>query len=394
MSSSQLPLPLPEYLQEDEVTQEHRDLLSSLPREKGWVTSHLFQYQGFWHTSRHLKGVVACQQHFQAHDTDILLVTTPKSGTTWLKAMAFALLKRVRFPDTRHHPLLTNNPHELVPFLEIKLYAESKVPDLTSFTAPRLFSTHLPFTSLPESVNTSGCKLVYLCRNPRDTFFCWGVSLSGPFWDHILQLCSFENLSNLEVNKNGKLSSGEEHSAFFRRGEVGDWVNYLTAEMLDRLDHITEEKLHGSGLKFEPIQTCHLCCSYVTGHKTRRYSGRRILMSSSQPPIPAPQDLQEDGLTQECRDLLSSLPTEEGWLFDVYQYQGFWFPSRQIQAVLASQQRFQAQDTDILLVTTPKSGTTWLKAIVFAFVNRVKFPDMQDHHPLLTSNPHELVPLL
>ncbi|XP_034684193.1 cytosolic sulfotransferase 12-like [Vitis riparia] len=331
MSSSQLPLPLPEYLQEDEVTQEHRDLLSSLPREKGWVTSHLFQYQGFWHTSRHLKGVVACQQHFQAHDPDILLVTTPKSGTTWLKAMAFALLKRVRFPDARHHPLLTNNPHELVPFLEIKLYAESKVPDLTSFTPPRLFSTHLPFTSLPESVNTSGCKLVYLCRNPRDTFvsfwqftnklrlenmgtnlleevfdkFCRGVSLSGPFWDHvlgywkeslekpekilflkyeemkaqphvqlrrlaeflgcpfcpeeetrcvvdeILQLCSFENLSNLEVNKNGKLSSGEEHSAFFRRGQVGDWVNYLTAEMLDRLDHITEEKLHGSGLKFE-----------------------------------------------------------------------------------------------------------------------------------------------
>ncbi|RVW15314.1 Cytosolic sulfotransferase 12 [Vitis vinifera] len=63
----------------------------------------------------------------------------------------------------------------------------------------------------------------------------------------------------------------------------------------------------------------------------------------------------------------------------------FGFPSRQIQAVLASQQRFQAQDTDILLVTTPKSGTTWLKAMVFALVNRVKFPDMQDHHPLLTA---------
>ena len=144
--------------------------------------------------------------------------------------------------------------------------------------------------------------------NPlEDVFdkFCRGVSLCGPFWDHvlgywmeslenpekilflkyeemkaephvhlkrlaeflvcpfsqeeeskgvvdgILRLCSFETLSSLEVNKNGKLSSGEENSAFFRRGEVGDWVNYLTAEMVGRLNRITEEKFHGSGLKFE-----------------------------------------------------------------------------------------------------------------------------------------------
>ncbi|KAH0991278.1 hypothetical protein GBA52_002761 [Prunus armeniaca] len=56
--------------------------------------------------------------------------------------------------------------------------------------------------------------------------------------DDILRLCSFDNLSNLDVNKNGK------------KGEVGDWMNYLTAEMVERLDCINEEKLQGSGLKF------------------------------------------------------------------------------------------------------------------------------------------------
>ncbi|CAL5338550.1 unnamed protein product [Camellia sinensis] len=68
------------------------------------------------------------------------------------------------------HPLLVNNPHDLVPFLELKLYVDKQVPDLTSFTSPRLFTTHLPFLSLPESVTCSASKLVYLCRNPMDTF--------------------------------------------------------------------------------------------------------------------------------------------------------------------------------------------------------------------------------
>ncbi|XP_057494200.1 cytosolic sulfotransferase 12-like [Actinidia eriantha] len=320
----------PEYLQEGNLTQEYEELLSSLPKEKAWVVSNFYQYQGFWHTSRQLQGVLACQQFFKAQDTDILLVTTPKSGTTWLKAILFSLVYRTRYSNTKQHPLLANSPHDLVPFLELKLYVDKQVPDFSCSASPRLFPSHLPFFSLPESVKSSECKLVYLCRNPMDTFvslwhftnklrpeslgpnsfedvfdrFCRGVSLYGPFWDHvsgywkeslekphkvfflkyeemkekpgvhlrrlaeflgcpitaedeasgvvgeILKLCSFDNLSNLEVNKSGKLSSGEENRAFFRRGEAGDWKNFLTAEMAYRLDQISEQKLSKYGLKF------------------------------------------------------------------------------------------------------------------------------------------------
>jgi len=51
--------PVPRNLQGD-FTEEFKELISTLPLEK------------------------ACQKHFQALDTDILLVTTPKSGTIWL----------------------------------------------------------------------------------------------------------------------------------------------------------------------------------------------------------------------------------------------------------------------------------------------------------------------
>ncbi|XP_057777470.1 cytosolic sulfotransferase 12-like [Salvia miltiorrhiza] len=319
----------PEYLQQEEsVGEEVNELISRLPKEKGWLTAHLYQYQGFWYPVRHLAGVLACQKHFLSEDNDIFLVSTPKSGTTWLKAIVFALVNRSRFP-TKPHPLTASNPHDLVPFLEINHYVDGRIPDLSSSPSPRLFSTHLPLLSLPESVGRShACKIVYLCRNPKDIFvslwhftnglkplhsppnsmadvvdmFLRGVSLFGPCWDHalhywnlckedsgrvmfvrfeemkerpkaqlrrlseflgcpfsaaeeeagaveeILRLCSFENLSDLEVNRSGRLSSGEENRVFFRRGVVGDWRNYLDDETAARFDRIAEEKFRGSGL--------------------------------------------------------------------------------------------------------------------------------------------------
>ncbi|CAA2952055.1 cytosolic sulfotransferase 12-like [Olea europaea subsp. europaea] len=326
---SQISAFLPKYLhQEEVVAQEFKDLIFSLPKENGWVASYLYKYQGFWHPVRHLQGIITCQRHFRARDSDVILITTPKSGTTWLKAIVFTLMNRMQYPIAQDHPLLSKNPHDLVPFLEQTLYVDNQIPDLSSMNSPRLFATHIPFTSIPISIQNSRCKLVYLCRNPKDTFvsmwqfsnklrpkemgthslgevfdmFCRGVSIAGPFLDHvldywkesresphkvlflkyddmkenptvnlrriaeflecpfsneeeesgmveeILKLCSFGNLSNLEINRTGKLSSGEENKVFFRQGKVGDWKNHLTIEMVEKLDQITEQKLCGSGL--------------------------------------------------------------------------------------------------------------------------------------------------
>ncbi|GKU91083.1 hypothetical protein SLEP1_g5004 [Rubroshorea leprosula] len=70
----------------------------------------------------------------------------------------------------------------------------------------------------------------------------------------IVDLCSFENLSSLEVNKTGTFHRQGllrfPNKSFFRKGEVGDWKNHLTPEMAERLDKIMKDKLIGSGLSF------------------------------------------------------------------------------------------------------------------------------------------------
>ncbi|KAG2705337.1 hypothetical protein I3760_05G048200, partial [Carya illinoinensis] len=247
---------------DDELTQECKDFISSLPTEDS-----LCQYNGFWIPTRFMQGVLAFQKHFQAHDTDVLFATCPKVGTTWLKAILFTLVNRMhRYIDFQEHPLLTNNPHVLLSYVDLILYNKKEVPNLIPFTSPRLFSPHLSYVLLPTSVKDSTCKIVYLCRNPKDTFVSLrhfqtklaeflGCSFSPEedakgVVNNISRLCSSKNLSNLEVNKSGVCRRGVKYAAFFHRGEVEGWVNYFTPQLVEKLDRTIKEKFHSIGLKF------------------------------------------------------------------------------------------------------------------------------------------------
>ena len=63
----------------------------------------------------------------------------------------------------------------------------------------------------------------------------------------IVDLCSFEFLNLLQI-KTGTYVSNFSNSVFFRKGEVGDWKNYLTIDMAEHLDQIIRQKLDGCGL--------------------------------------------------------------------------------------------------------------------------------------------------
>ncbi|GAA0157612.1 transferase [Lithospermum erythrorhizon] len=313
--------------QEDD---DFKKLITSLPREKGWRVPDIYQFQGFWYHSLMLNCFFESQKHFEAQDSDIVLATFPKCGTTWLKALVFTIVNRKKHsPFSQEHPLLTSNPHAIVRSLEFDIFLPNRTPDLSSLTTPGIVATHSNFGLLANSILETKCRIIYLCRNPKDTFisyfhyakksrfnyyegissieegvdmFCKGMIPCGPIWNHVLdywkasldspdkiffvtyeelqsepvsmlrrmadflgysfsdeeeesgmvdaivKLCSFEKLSNLKVNVDGKAGYGLEYKHYFRKGGVGDWKNHLTNEMVERMDAVVEEKLQGSGL--------------------------------------------------------------------------------------------------------------------------------------------------
>ncbi|XP_050221185.1 cytosolic sulfotransferase 15-like [Mercurialis annua] len=215
-------------LNSQDVDQEVQQLLNSLPKAKGWVDAGLSLYHHFWCPSIILGNVISFERHFQAQEHDIILASMPKTGTTWLKSLIFSIVNRSRYSFS-NTPLLTSSPHQLVPFLELTLFAnKDHLPaDLSTIPSPRLFATHIPYPALPETIkHSSDCRIVYICRNPFDSvvsawhFFSQsmieegkanssfsideifdlsfkGLSAYGPFWDHVLAYWN-ESLANPE----------------------------------------------------------------------------------------------------------------------------------------------------------------------------------------------------
>ncbi|TVU05159.1 hypothetical protein EJB05_48312, partial [Eragrostis curvula] len=234
------------------------------------------------------------QSQFQPRADDIILATYPKCGTTWLKALTFTLANRSRHPVTSDkHPLLVQHPQDLVPFLELPDRTLHPVAELEALPSPRLLCTHLTHAMLPSATSSVGCRVVYLCREPKDVLvslwhfvnkvrpdffiqfdrafelFIEGVSLCGPIWDHYLgywKQSVIEPDRILFLKNDEMMADPTKHvkmlvsRSLVRRsvlmsqrrwsGKVGDWRNHLTEEMAKKLDRIIEEKLKGSGLAF------------------------------------------------------------------------------------------------------------------------------------------------
>ncbi|KAF2593075.1 hypothetical protein F2Q70_00043842 [Brassica cretica] len=114
---------------DDNIRTEIRSLISSLPSDADFQGAKIYNYQGCWYRNFALQAVIDFQRNCKPTDTDIILASYPKSGTTWAKALTVALLERSVDGSCNNHPLASGSPHMLVPSFELDLYRKSSEPD-------------------------------------------------------------------------------------------------------------------------------------------------------------------------------------------------------------------------------------------------------------------------
>ncbi|KAL6647498.1 hypothetical protein ACP70R_014935 [Stipagrostis hirtigluma subsp. patula] len=144
------------------------EIVASLPQEQKSVLFPSYRlYRGFWLPEIFLLSLPQVHAHFNLSPTDILIASVLKSGTTWLKSLCFATARRsVYSPFDINHPLLRSNSHDCVKNMDFLRFL-----DAYDNETPRIISTHMPYSLLPEraTADGSGCRIVHISRDPKDT---------------------------------------------------------------------------------------------------------------------------------------------------------------------------------------------------------------------------------
>ncbi|XP_054810851.1 cytosolic sulfotransferase 15-like [Prosopis cineraria] len=254
----------------ENLSQECKELLLRLPKEKGWDFPYFYLYQDIWYPPARIQAIISFQKHFQAKESDIIIASLPKSGTTWLKALTFAIVNRNRFSPSQHnHPLLISNSHDLVPFFEFNHYGNNQIPNLSALPEPRLFGTHIPFHSLPDSAVKSKCKIIYICRNPFDHFVSFwlfinkvippslpklsseeaferyskGINEFGSFWTHMLSYW-----------RESKVMPGKD--LFLKYEDLKGDINFFSKRVADFLGFPFSPEEESNGIIESIIELC------------------------------------------------------------------------------------------------------------------------------------------
>lgn len=198
--------------------------------EKKWFFPYRFTEQG--------EGFF----NFKAKSSDTWVISYPRSGTTWTQELVWLLSNNLdyetagkitlaeRFPFLEfsmfNHPevtkaLLNWNKADPVKQQLCKEIARPGYQVLEALPSPRFIKTHFPLSLLPNVLD-SGCKIVYVARNPKDVAVSWYIQNKAfitqgyigefpefwnyfkndltawsPYWEHLKEAWNQRNHKNL-----------------------------------------------------------------------------------------------------------------------------------------------------------------------------------------------------
>ncbi|KAJ9600879.1 hypothetical protein L9F63_000991 [Diploptera punctata] len=173
-------------------------------------------------------------EDMKVRDSDIWVISHPKTGTTWTQEMAWVIGNDLdfegaktplpeRFPFLDHSPLFDyTDILPKIPDFKLPDFVNDSVSYIENMPSPRYIKTHLPWELLPKQIRDGSKKpkIIYVARNAKDTcvsyyhhckllegytgnfedyckLFLGGSLCFAPFWPHVLNFWKRRDEQNI-----------------------------------------------------------------------------------------------------------------------------------------------------------------------------------------------------